>query len=251
MIECADETRRVLIRHTESLIEILGDGLVGIYLHGSLARGCYHPTTSDIDTIVVLKDRCKEPDTPAILKVHQDAGIPIDAVFVTESQINTDRFPTPVEFLVKPISDSEIFHLPEGSKDFLLQRQDAYETGAALAGPTTSKMMRPVPWPLLAESLNYLLPHIVPHFKNSMLMLCRIAYAWTFHKLCSKREAGEWASDVFGADWKPFIEAALADYANGKPSAGAAQAKLQEFEEFCARYIKDLEIPHRQERLSP
>ena len=34
--------------------EILGDNLVGVYLHGSLAMGCFNPQKSDIDLIVVV-----------------------------------------------------------------------------------------------------------------------------------------------------------------------------------------------------
>ena len=36
--------------------QILGDNLTGIYIHGSLAFGCFHWDTSDIDFIVVVKE---------------------------------------------------------------------------------------------------------------------------------------------------------------------------------------------------
>ncbi|MBR4928788.1 MAG: nucleotidyltransferase domain-containing protein, partial [Oscillospiraceae bacterium] len=47
------ETEELLKRYTEESRRILGDCLVGIYLHGSLAMGCYNPNRSDIDLIVV------------------------------------------------------------------------------------------------------------------------------------------------------------------------------------------------------
>ena len=34
---------------TNKFSEILGDNLIGIYLHGSVAFGCYNPLLSDID----------------------------------------------------------------------------------------------------------------------------------------------------------------------------------------------------------
>ena len=36
--------------------QIFGEELTGIYLHGSLAMGCFHPDKSDIDLILVIKD---------------------------------------------------------------------------------------------------------------------------------------------------------------------------------------------------
>ena len=35
---------------------IFKDNLTGIYLHGSLAMGCFNPNKSDIDLIIVIKN---------------------------------------------------------------------------------------------------------------------------------------------------------------------------------------------------
>ena len=35
---------------------ILGENLIGIYLHGSMAFGCFNPLKSDIDLILVVKE---------------------------------------------------------------------------------------------------------------------------------------------------------------------------------------------------
>ncbi len=42
--------------------KILGDNLVGIYLHGSAVMGCYNEKKSDIDLLVVVKEAV--PDVP-------------------------------------------------------------------------------------------------------------------------------------------------------------------------------------------
>ena len=34
--------------------DILGEALTGVYLHGSLAMGCFNPEKSDIDLILVI-----------------------------------------------------------------------------------------------------------------------------------------------------------------------------------------------------
>jgi predicted nucleotidyltransferase len=39
------------------LSEMLGSNLVGVYLHGSLAMGCFNPHASDIDVLVITQRR--------------------------------------------------------------------------------------------------------------------------------------------------------------------------------------------------
>src|SRR3954465_1000804 len=51
-------------RFSRDVQEILAENLVGVYLHGSLAMGCFNPTTSDIDFIVVV-------NTPLSLEAKQ------------------------------------------------------------------------------------------------------------------------------------------------------------------------------------
>ena len=222
--------------YATGLLGILGDDLIGVYLYGSLARGCYHPASSDLDIIAVTRRACEESEYAAILQVYQDAGGQADAVFVTEEQLNADVFPTPIGFLVK----LKIIHVPEGRGDFLLQRQEAYEAGVALVGPEPREIIRPVPWPLLKESLDFLFPHIVGKFKNPVLMLCRIAYAHANHSLSSKKQAGEWALEAFEKQWRPMISVALAQYAEGVTGLGLTFVELKEFEQYCAGYVRGL-----------
>lgn len=47
----------VLDQAVDLFKEELGDNLVGIYLHGSLAMGCFNPDTSDIDLLLVVADK--------------------------------------------------------------------------------------------------------------------------------------------------------------------------------------------------
>lgn len=224
-------------QYVAELTELLGNDLLGVYLYGSLARGCYHAGTSDVDAIVVTRSHCEQLDESGLLQIHRNVGVPVDAVFVAESQIGADTFPTPVVCLVKPIGEYKIVHPTEGSRDFLLQRQDLYEAGIALAGPQPRDLLCPVPWPLLAESLDFLFPHIVTNFKNPVLMLCRIAYAWTYHELCSKKSAGEWAAEAFDTQWSQLITTALAEYAQGVTKSSIAPAALHAFEDFCTGHI--------------
>lgn len=222
-----------LSNYVTQLQRCLNNDLLGVYLYSSLARGCHNPATSDADIIVVLRDGFTQPDMDLLYQIGQEVGVPIDALFVTESKLNDDVCSTPIAFLAPPgcIEQSH-----KGSI-FLLDRQDAYEAGIALIGPSPKDLIRPVPWEALTSSLDFLFPYIVPHFKNGVLMLCRITYTWTFHKMCSKREAGEWALTALSEEWRQTIETALAEYADGVYNTGIEEKVCQAFEAYCSNYI--------------
>lgn len=81
---------------TKSLEEILGDNLVGILVHGSVARGEYRPGDSDVDVVVVLKE-ATYPTLEAIGNPLQLArySARIEAMILTEEEIGgaSDAFP--------------------------------------------------------------------------------------------------------------------------------------------------------------
>ena len=51
---------------------IVGDNLVGVYVHGSLAFGCFHPGHSDIDFLVVVERTPSLNEKQALLRVLLD-----------------------------------------------------------------------------------------------------------------------------------------------------------------------------------
>lgn len=239
--DCSVDLKQGIGRYVAQLAGLLGGDLLGVYLYGSLARGCYNAATSDVDVIVVVRENCSGVDESGVLEVHRNSAILIDAVFVTEDQMHLDAFPSPLMFLVKkPMDDCTIVHVPEGRRDFLLQRQDAFEAGVWLVGPAVADLPRPVPWPLIAESLDYVYRHIVTHFKNPVLMLCRVVYAWTHRELCSKKRAGEWARTALDARWASTLETALAEYATGCAKSSIPADEIQAFEDYCAGCVSDL-----------
>ena len=50
------EYQFILDKIVDTSKDIIGEELTGIYLHGSLAMGCFHSDKSDIDLILVIKD---------------------------------------------------------------------------------------------------------------------------------------------------------------------------------------------------
>jgi predicted nucleotidyltransferase len=81
---------------TKALETELGDDLVGILVHGSVARGEYRPGESGVDAVVVLKQASFEK-LEAIAKAMRDAryAARVEATILTEDEIAgaADAFP--------------------------------------------------------------------------------------------------------------------------------------------------------------
>lgn len=55
-----DEYKSTLDTFVKRNIEILGENLVGIYLHGSATLGCFKPNISDLDLIIVINSNISD-----------------------------------------------------------------------------------------------------------------------------------------------------------------------------------------------
>lgn len=54
----SDRGNILVLDHIANLLKCdLSQSLVGIYLHGSLAMGCFTPQQSDIDLLVIVKEK--------------------------------------------------------------------------------------------------------------------------------------------------------------------------------------------------
>jgi len=95
--------RDPLNRLGERLHQLLGENLTGIYLHGSLAFGCFHPDSSDIDILIVVHDRLevatKRRIARALIAFARDAPKKgPELSIVTQGSLREFRYPTPFEF---------------------------------------------------------------------------------------------------------------------------------------------------------
>ena len=67
--------QHILDRFVERSREILGGRLVGVYLHGSAAMGCFHGASGDLDLLAVISEYCFM-DVPSDLQlILTDEGI--------------------------------------------------------------------------------------------------------------------------------------------------------------------------------
>jgi predicted nucleotidyltransferase len=80
--------------------DLLGSELIAIYLHGSLAMGCFNPERSDIDILVVTQQRMPIKIKYQIMTLLLDISntpCPIEISFLTEADIHPFQHPLPFD----------------------------------------------------------------------------------------------------------------------------------------------------------
>jgi streptomycin 3"-adenylyltransferase len=209
----------------------LADQLVGIYLHGSLATGCFNPNQSDLDLLVITTERMplivKRQMIEYLLERSQQPQ-PIEISFLAQGQLLPWRYPTPFDLHYSETwRDAYTRDLASGA----WQEWDAEERrdpdlaahitilnrrGICLAGAPIAAIFPAVPGEdyrasIMAdidESLGWIAANPI----YTVLNCCRTyAYIREGH-VFSKAEGGEWALQALPADFRDTVTTALAAY---------------------------------------
>ena len=88
--------------------EIFGGALTGIYLHGSMAMGCFNPKKSDIDLIIVIGADISDFQKTEFMKrvVNLNRKAPekgLELSVVKREFCRPFRYPTPFELHFSPM----------------------------------------------------------------------------------------------------------------------------------------------------
>ncbi|GAB3872395.1 aminoglycoside adenylyltransferase domain-containing protein [Terrabacter terrigena] len=202
--------REVLDDLTAGLEAVLGDGLTGLYLHGSLVAGDFAPTRSDIDVLALV---VRPPDdatltavAPVIADIEQrhpawrgrleveTVGLPTVEAFVSGDVAAGARQ------LIMRVSPGEELHLLPATGHRVLTWATVREKGQALVGPPAPTMLPAVSPELVRAAL---LQHVrdwpewvedmqqVGGQAYSVLSLCRAWCALVEGEQLSKRAAAD------------------------------------------------------------
>ena len=209
---------------------LLATRLVGCYLHGSLAMGCFNPAHSDLDLLIVTTQSLSveiKQEIIAYLLQNSLAPCPIEISFVVESAIHPFRHPLPYD-----LHYSEAWRiryqtaLADGS--WIQWNEQYYDTdlsthitvilarGITLYGKAAQETLPIVPASAYARA-------IVGDFDDAyerrasmpiyfILNACRVSAYLCEEAIFSKAEGAEWALQVVPAHFHSIIIQALEDY---------------------------------------
>lgn len=216
---------------------ILHTRWVGMYVHGSVAMGCFNPHYSDIDILVVMDGGLAAEDTAsmgrALLEISSPR-LPVELSIVTADAMQHLQHPTPFAF---HYGEDHRQRFARGRADFSGEHVDAdlcahimitRRYGLVIDGPPIASTFAEVPHAFYLASILY---DVVASYEQvqhgpgsgvcpvpvyAVLNFCRVWAYVTAGLVLSKAAGGEWALQHLPATHHAVIAAALSDY-------GAAQ----------------------------
>jgi hypothetical protein len=231
-----------------SLCEIEQNNLIGVYVHGSLAMGCFQLGQSDVDLLILVQ----EPAPPERVRawaqqILQSSGNPalLELSVLTRAQYTPWRHPAPFTF-----------HFSEAWRPSLLAALDAksgydgqqenmldpdlaghftvtHRRGVRVAGTPIAGAVPDVPWPDYLDSILRDFTWACERAEGNPVYLvlntCRIWAAVVAGLVLSKAEGAAWALPRLPADIGAIVAAAADLYRNGAgeaPALTGAQALI-------------------------
>lgn len=199
----------------------LGESLVGVYLFGSAAMGSFEPGSSDIDTVVLLREDLVSPRLAALDALHKQIihELPewtdrIEAVYLSTRALETSLLgPAPAA----RISPGEDFHVIEVDPRWILDWYQVLTVGIVLDGPPIREVMPVITREEYIKAVRgYLLdPDWLASLEDpdnrayAILTMCRGLRSIQTGEYVSKRDGAEWASGAM-PEYESLIAAAMA-----------------------------------------
>jgi predicted nucleotidyltransferase len=201
-------------RLDDELREALGDNLLGVYLHGSLAAGCFNPDRSDIDVLVVTHELLSDEQRAELtrrLSLLQLRPHRIEMHSLAFEQLHPWRHPAPFDFYFFSKASEETTD-PDLAAHITVVRSK----GVALHGPPPTEVFPTVPHSDYADALVNDLHWTLREHPDDLYGALSPVRVWagiadpeTIH---TKESAALWALGRIRAEHRPTLEHALAIY---------------------------------------
>jgi streptomycin 3"-adenylyltransferase len=257
--DCPAPVRAQVMGFRDALADALGSNLAGLYLHGSLAMGCFNPACSDVDLLAVTRRgmtvETKRRVAELLLKTS-GAPSPIEISFLREADLRPWEYPTPYDFHYSRDWHEKLQR--ELSSGEWQAWEDEHGRDEDLAAHITATLQRGIC--LYGESIAAAFPPIPPeHYRASLLAdfewgyerlgqnpvyfilnACRI-YAYVREgRICSKDEGGVRAVAALPQEFREIVGRAL-DVYRGQQIAG--QFERTELARFAAHMREQIKMP--------
>jgi hypothetical protein len=205
----------------------LGEQLVGLYLHGSLAAGGFEPGRSDVDVLAVTEGELDQARLAALGAAHgrlQASGLHwVTRLEVSYIPRDAVRRYDPDQAVHPALRMDGSFDLDGHGPDWVLQRHVIRERGMALIGPDPRTLIDKVApaqirWAARQTLHDWWAPQLVDHSHlrsdeyqaYAVLTMCRALYTLHYADVAPKAVAASWAQETLGEGWSSLIERAQA-----------------------------------------
>lgn len=221
--------RELLSRIARQYEAILGDKLTGVYLHGSIAMGCFIWATGDIDFLVVAEAPLTQAEKEALVRVllDLDAQAPpkgFEMSVVLRTVCRPFVHPTPFELHFSNAHKARAAaDLPAYCRDMHGDDPDLaahctvlQQRGERLCGAEVADVFGAVPRAAYVDSIlgdvENAAEEIAANPVYVTLNLCRVLAYLQEGSVLSKAEGGAWGLAHLPEGDHPLLRAALAAY---------------------------------------
>lgn len=229
----------ILDKITKSFVEqsrnILKDNLVGIYLHGSAAMGCFNSQKSDIDLLVVVNenipDDLKRRYMDMVVELNMYAPKKgIELSIVRKDVCRPFIYPTPFELHFSnthlewyQTNPSDYIDKMSGTdKDLAAHFTIIYHRGKCLYGREIKDVFEEVRREFYFDSIwcdvENAEEEIMGNPTYIILNLCRVLAYREEELILSKQEGGKWGLENVPEIYNPLILQALNEYSFDEPT---------------------------------
>lgn len=252
-IKILPEIKKLLDNMNNRVEELLDGDFVGLYVHGSIAMGCFNPGVSDVDFLVVIRNKLRVEEEKKLIKIllNESNNVPkgIEMSVVLLSQTKNPIFPTPFEFhFGKEYEDKYRRDETDLSKqntdpDLVAHFTITKKRGITWSGLPINEVFSEIPKEMYAKSLLYdfndLDKNIVSNTIYGILNACRTIAYLKDGLVLSKKEGGEWAMENFDKQYFDILEKALATYKTGENFLELDENVGISFVRYAKRLVED------------
>ena len=241
--------------------QILRDKLTGVYLHGSMAMGCFYPDKSDIDIIIVIEDDITDnqkmkfmEEIVALNKLAPSKGIELS--IVKKAYCKRFLYPTPFEL---HFSNTHLQWFTENPTDYISKMKGtdkdlaAHFTiinhcGIVLHGEEIGTVFSEVPKTDYIDSIwadiEGAKEEILENPMYMTLNLCRVAAFLKDGLVTSKKQGGEWGMQNLPSQYRNLISEALYCYLSDEILSAEVKT-MQAFAEYMLGAINSMRVAVR------
>lgn len=244
-----DRLQEILREIRTACQDVLSKKLVGVYVHGSIAFGCFRWEVSDIDYIVVVKEPLSTEErmrfmerTIDINRRAPEKGLEMSVVL--REHCRRFVYPTPFELHFSRMHLENYQRDPEGycrsahggDPDLAAHFTVIRSRGIVLCGEPVKAVFGPVDrsdfWKSVCADVEDAEQDVGENPAYVILNLCRVCAFGEEGLLLSKAEGGQWALERLPEPQHSAVEGALAAYEGG----GSLSVPTEEATAFC-RYM--------------
>lgn len=229
---CDEDIKQFVVQLIELIRNELGNKLIGIYLHGSLAMGSYYRPKSDIDLIVVVDSKLEAglAGIVGIAIANRAVNRPtignVELSVITAEAAKQVPVPTPFELHYssewhdKILNNKVDYNKEQTDIDLSSHLMYVVQRGICLYGRPISNTFGTVKWQHFMEAvlndLEWILEdeHVLETPFYSVLNICRVLQLLIENNqsVHSKDEGGEWGLRHLPQEYHQLIQQALDAY---------------------------------------